>query len=225
MAKSKEETVSKKMLAAEQSDQEKRAHPFLLIVVGFTAAIVLLGCCVCGIGSWWFWPEVHEDPIRAEQLAAEIVDIQIPESYLPKGTIELNGMFLMSLRGVYYERFVGDGLLVLIEVESSLQSDADIRRHIRQTLMEKGGGGTPLVVDDSETRRFEIEVKSQLVPFSIEIGRDPATRRAFYVVEGVFPGKSGDVLLAMRVAEDNWDEASVIAMLQSIGRPAAEASP
>lgn len=191
----------------------------LVLIAGFVSAILLFFCCACGIATWWFRPEIYEDSERARQLVEKMVDIRIPDSYQPKGTIEWNIAFAMSVRGAYYERFVGDGLLTLIEVDSRFRSDDDVRRHIRQTLMDKGGGGTPLIVDDSQTKRIEVVIHDEYVPFTFEIGRDPPSGRTFRIVEGVFEGKTGEVLLAMRVNEDNWEESSIIDMLQSIGRP------
>ncbi|MDB4743612.1 hypothetical protein OAF98_03930 [Planctomicrobium sp.] len=219
MAAKKKTSVSKKMLAAEQSDKNQPAHPVLVLIAGFMAAVLLFFCCACGGAAWWFQPEINENPDRAREIVAEMIDIQIPDSYQPKGTIEMNVAYTMSLRGAYYERFVGDGLLTLIEVNSRFQADEDVREHIRETLMEKGGGGTPLIVDPSDAKTVQVDINGQLVPFEIEIGRDPPSGRTFYIVEGVFKGKNGEVLLAMRVNEDNWEETSIIDMLQSIGEP------
>ncbi len=218
MAAKKELSASKKMLAAEQVDKDRPTHPMLVLVAGFVSAVLLFFCCVCGGALWWFQPEIHEEPERARLLTAEIVDISIPDSYLPKGTIEWNVAFTLSVQGVYYERFVGDGLLTLIEVNSRFRADEDVRRHIRQTLMEKGGGGTPLIIDDAETKRLEYIIRGEAIPFTFEIGRDPPSGRTFHIVEGVFDGKNGEVLLAMRVNEDNWEFSSIENMIYSIGK-------
>ncbi len=217
MADKKEPLTSKKMLAAEESEKDRPTHPMLVLVAGFVSAILLFFCCACSGAMWWFRPEIYEDPDRAMQLTQEIVEIHIPDSYQPKGTIELNAAYLMSIRGVYYERFAGDGLLTLIEINSQFRSDEDVQRHIRKTLMEKGGGGTPLVVDESKTVRLPIDVQGEEVLFVFEVGQDPPTRKKYHLVEGAFPGKNGEVLLSMRVNEDNWEESSILEMIRSIG--------
>lgn len=225
MVSKKEPSVSKKMLAAEQSEKNQPAHPVLVLVAGFVSAVLLFFCCACGSAMWWFRPEISENPDRARQLVTEMVDIQIPDSYQPKGTIEMNVAYIMSVRGAYYERFVGDGLLTLIEVSSRFQAEGDIREHFRQTLIEKGGGGTPLVIDEADSRRIGIEINGELVSFQFDIGRDPPSGRTFHIVEGVFAGKQGEVLLAMRVHEDNWEESSILDMLQTIGDLPIEMGP
>ena len=225
MAAKKNPPTSKKMLAAEQAEKTPSTHPVLILVAGFVSAFMLLFCCVCGGAAWWFRPEIHDDPNRAAEVVAEIVDITIPETYQPQGTIEWNVAYAMSIRGAYYERFAGDGLLTIVEVNSRLRSEEDVRRHIRETLIRKGGGGTPLIIDDSETKKVEVEIRGGFVPFTFEIGRNPTLSENFHIVEGVFEGKSGDVLLAMRVNEDDWEEQSIIDMLNSIGDTASAESP
>ncbi|TWT58705.1 hypothetical protein KOR42_20910 [Thalassoglobus neptunius] len=217
---------NKKMMADDLTGKSTSAHPVLILIAGFASAILLLFCCVCGGAAWWFQPEVNEDPERAGELLAEIVAIDIPDTYLPQGTIEWNVAYLMSIRGSYFERFAGDGLLTVVEVDSRFRSEEDVRQHIRDTLLRKGGGGTPLVINDSESRIVEVAIGEELVPFKFEIGRDPPTGRVFHIVEGVFQGKQGEVLLSMRVNEDNWNEQSVIDMLNTIGRlPTVEVEP
>ena len=213
------------MLAAEQAEKKPGTHPFLILVAGFVSAFVLLFCCVCGGAGWWFKPEIHEDRERAAENVQEIVDITIPDVYQPKGTIEWNVFYMMTIRGAYYERYAGDGLLTLVEVNSRLQSEEDVRSHIRETLIRKGGGGTPLVIDEAETKEVEVEIGGGFVPFKFQVGRDPPTAQTFHIVEGVFAGKRGDVLLAMRVNADNWEEQSIIDMLHSIGSVPSEATP
>ena len=196
----------------------RSSNPILVLMTGFLAALLLGACVLCGGAIWWFRPQIEHDAARTEQMLKEIVQIQIPDTaYQPAGTIEWNVAFTMNVRGVYYERFIGDGLLMIVEVSSPFREDQDVQRHIRDTLLEKGSGGTPLLVDDAETKRMLFPVGGDDIPFTFEIGRDPPSGRVFRMVEGVFAGKSGEVLLALRVDEDHWDEQSVVAMLQSLG--------
>lgn len=209
---------TKDSVPVQQGDtpEKPRSHPVLVLFAGFLSAILLAACCMCGGAFWLFRPVMNEQPEHVTQLLQEIVDIQVPDAYQPAGTIEWNVAFTMSVRGVYFDRYAGDGVLTIVEVDSRFRSDNDVRRHIRRTLMEKGSGGTQLVVDDSETRRVEVLIRGQAVPFTIEIGRDPIANKAYHLVEGVFEGKTGEVLLALQVDEDHWDEQSVLDMLKSI---------
>lgn len=218
MADTPEQSASKNPKPPAATADGKRAHPLLVLLAGFVSAMLLLFGCLCGGALWWFRPQIHEEPDRARELLTEIVDIRIPDVYQPQGTVEWNLAFLMDVRGVYYERFVGDGILTIVEVTSRIGMDDDVRRHIRQTLLEKGGGGAPLVINDAETERRRFEIRGEEVPFTFEIGRDPPSGRTFRIVEGVFDGKAGQVLLSLRVNEEHWDVGTIVEMLQSIGR-------
>ncbi len=198
------------------STSPPRANPMMVLAAGGFSMLLLGMCCVCGGAFWWFKPDITEDPVQAEQMLTELVDIKIPESYQPHGTITWNVAFAMNLRGVYYERFIGDGVLALVEVTSRFRNDEDVRRHMRQTLLEKGGGGVSLVIDAAQTRKHTFIIRGEEIPFTFEIGRDPPTGNIFHLVEGVFEGKQGDILLELRVQDEHWDEQSILDMLQSL---------
>jgi hypothetical protein len=164
---------------------------------------------------------IREDADLARALSDEIVqtsltDVSRPQAYLPKGSIVWNVAFLLTTRGVYYERFAGDGLLMILEVNSRFRSEEDVRRHIRQTLEAKGGGGASLKIDETLTKRIPVTIRGQPVQFSFRMGKSPQTQRTFHLVEGIFEGKSGEVMLAMRVDDEVWNEEEVLNILRSI---------
>jgi len=221
MSENKPISASEKMKGPLRGEPgEQRTHPVLVMLAGFLSAFVLIGCCLCGGGLYWFRPEIREDAVQAERLLREIVEIRIPESFQPFGTIEWNVAYALRLRGVYFERFVGDGVIALVEANSRFGNHEDVRRHIRQTMLKKGGGGTPLVINDNDTTVRMFKIRGKDVPFLFEIGHDPAQPNSkFHLVEGVFDGKHGQVMLSVRVDAGHWDEPSIIAMIESIGRP------
>ncbi|HWL09682.1 MAG TPA: hypothetical protein VNQ76_14825 [Planctomicrobium sp.] len=205
----KDLTPSEKMRAALPGKTAARSTPpFLLILVGVLSTGLVFACCFSGIALWWFRPITVNDPERARELTHQIVSISIPESFVPKGTVEWNVGFVMRLRGVYYERLVGDGVLSLLEVNTRLANDDTVRRHIRETLLEESSRGTTLVVDPAKNQKETLVINGEPVMFNLDIARDPRTNEAFRLVEGVFQGNSGQVLLSLRVDSNRWlDEA------------------
>ena len=197
---------------------ESGPRPIWMLLLGFLSAMALAGCCVCAGALWWFRPRIHEDPAMAREMTPEIVSIAIPEVLQPRGTIIWRIGFLLTIRGVYYERFTGDGLMTLVEVNSRFRTDQDVQRHIRTTLMEKGGGGTPLVIDHSRTEEKVFVIRGQEIRFRFNVGKDPTSGRIYHLAEGVFPGDGGEVLLALRIEESHWNEQEVLDMLNSIGQ-------
>lgn len=204
--------------ALKQPDpNNERPHPVMAVLAGFMLAIVMLICCVCGGGAWWFRPQLMEDEKLADQVAHEIVDMTIPPSFQPKGTIQWNVAFTMRVQGAYYELYAGDGVLTIIEVQSRFRAEHDVRQHIRQTLLEKGGGGEELFIDNSLTVQREFTIRGQKVPFLFQIGEDRTRRNhRYHIVEGVFDGKGGEVLISLRIDEDSWNDAEVELMLKSL---------
>jgi hypothetical protein len=206
MSESKDLTPSEKMRTAIPPAPESRRLPLLYFATGLLTSILLGACCICGIGVWWFRPQIHDNPERAKQLTAQIVDIHIPEAFQPRGTIEWDVAFLLKLRGVYYERYVGDGTLTLVEVRGRFTSEESIHRHIRQTLLEEGAGGSELTIDRSKTQREIVKISGQEIPFTFDIARDPRTNEVFHLVEGSFEGRHGPVLLSLRIDDAHWKD-------------------
>jgi len=235
MSDSKDLTASEKMRAALPDEPKSRLRPWLAVLTGAVFGCLIIGCCVCGVGIWWFRPLIRENPDQAKTLTQQMVDIVIPEPFQAHGLIDWNLAFVMHLRGVYYQRYVGDGVLTLLEINTRLSHDDTIRRHIRKTLLEEGSGGTELIVDHSQTHRENFVIAGVQVPFTFEVARNG--NEVFHLVEGVFDGKNGQILLSLRVDDLHWkneddfqagdsapDNQSipiwVRRMIQSIGQPA-----
>ena len=142
--------ASEKMRMTGSEPEDQSSSRFWTIAAGSLGAVLLFGFCVCGGIGWWFSPKLDENPEAARELVRDMVDIQIPDAFQPVGTIQWNVAFLLRLRGAYYERYLGDGKLTLVEVNSGLANDADLRRHIRETLLAEGAGGTTLVIDGGQ---------------------------------------------------------------------------
>lgn len=201
----KDLTPSEKMRAAiPVENRSKRWHPVVIFLMGLLPLLLVASSCLCGIGVWWFRPITSQNPERVHQLVEQMVSISIPETFVPRGTIEWNIAFVMRLRGVYYERLVGDGVLSLVEVNSRLPNDDSVRQHIRETLLEEGSSGTMLVIDKQRTRKQVFELAGESVTFTFDIARDVRTNELFHLVEGVFQGNSGQVLLSLRVDSTRW---------------------
>ena len=187
----------------------------LLMVAGGLATVLLLACCVCGGAMFYFRPKIEQNPEKALALTKQMLRaITIPESFEPRGTIELNVFHQLRVSGAYYEMPNVDSVLALIHVESRWSSQARVRQHIRETLLERGGAEEPLLVQEREVR--EIPVGLDSIRFEFATGKDLATDKSYKLVDGLVPGTTGDVLICFKIDSDAWDEAEVLAMLNSI---------
>ncbi len=187
----------------------------LLMVAGGLATVLMLACCICGGAMFYFRPKIEQSPEKAIALTKQMFRvITIPVSFEPRGTIELNVFHQLQVSGAYYEMPKVDSILALIHVESRWSSQARVRQHIRETLLERGGAEEPLLIKEREVRM--VQVGSDLVRIEFATGKDLATDKTYKLVEGLVPGTTGDVLICFKIDSDAWDEAEVLTMLQSI---------
>ncbi len=187
----------------------------LLMVAGGLATVLMLACCICGGAMFYFRPKIEQSPEKALALTKQMLRaITIPEGFEPRGTIELNVFHQLQVSAAYYEMPKVDSVLALIHVESRWSSQARVRQHIRETLLDRGGAEVPLLVQEREVR--EVPVGPDIVRFEFSTGKDLATDKTYKLVEGLVPGTTGDVLVCFKIDSDAWDEAAVLTMLKSI---------
>lgn len=189
----------------------------LLMVAGGIATVLLLACCLCGGGLFYFRPRIEQNPQKAVQLTNVMLrKISIPKKFEPRGTIELNVFHQLQVSGAYYERPQVDSVLALIHVDSSWNSKERVRRHIRETLLERGVAEEPL--QKLEQHNVEVPIGTKTVNFEFSTCKDLATEKTYRLVEGLVDGTTGDVLICYKIDADYWpeEEAKVLAMLKSI---------
>ncbi len=187
----------------------------LLMIAGGVLTVCLLTCCVCGGAVFYFRPQIEQNPEKAIALTKQVFrSITIPDRWEPQGTIELNVFHQLNVRGSYYEHPKYESVLALIHVESRWNSQASVREHIRETMIERGGGDEPMLIQERTTREFT--VRDALLRFEFSTAKDLATDKTYRLVEGVVTGTTGDVLICLKIDADAWDEEEVAGMLQSI---------
>jgi hypothetical protein len=107
-------------------------------------------------------------------------------------------------------------MLLLLEVGSSrLQGYQDVQRHVERVLREKNGISDSMIVDPV-TETLDVEVQGRQREFKISRAHDAATDVQFRILEGTVDGRTGPVLIGMRVPETAWNRDAVEEMLKSI---------
>jgi hypothetical protein len=151
------------------------------------------------------------------ELTGSLLDIDVPDEFRPRGTIEWSVGTLGSVRGAYYDVTEGDGLLMFVAVDSRYSHRAAVREHIERVLRDEGGNPVDLVRDEPPRTR-NVPIRSEAVPFTFETRKDGAGQE-HRLVEGVVEGTGGggQVLIAVRFRNEGplTDEA-VVRMLGSI---------
>lgn len=173
-------------------------------------SVALLAVCgVCAGGLYFFRPQLEQDASRVGVVEAQMVRIDVPPAFEPRGTIEWDLLWLVLMRGTYYELTGGDGMLMLLQVDSRLMEEADVREHVERTLREKGGGGPPLTITSSG-KFMDVLIRDSLVTFRERIGTSPVDQTRYHLVEGIVDGHAGKVLVAFRLTDDAWEMRKVL---------------
>jgi len=187
----------------------------LLMVAGGLATVLMFACCICGGAMFYFRPRIEQNPEKAKALTTQMLrSIAIPERFKPRGTIELNVFHQLNVSGSYYEIDQVESVLALIHVDSSWNSKARVRQHIRKTLLERGGADEPLLLQESLTKI--VQIGTEQVQFEFSTGKDLTTDKTYKLVEGLVNGTTGDVLICFKIDADRWKEEEVLTMLKSI---------
>ena len=181
---------------------------------------VLIGFAVA-VGLYWFRPTFIENGAAAEKLADSLLKIDIPPQFQPAGTIEWNIAYLLTMRGAYFEMLprtdvetASGGLLVLLEVDTRFRDDVTVRKHIQSVLLEEGAGGPPLIPIKSDDLEFDVQGEQRT--FRVTAGKQPNSEAVTYLVQGLVNGRKGDVMIALRLPKEDWDEEGFARMLKSI---------
>ncbi len=200
---------------AQQGSSEKPSSQFQQrSVLGWLATLfgsllvllLILLCTGIGAGLYFFRPVVSDDPNNVPTVTAEILNVTVPEEFVPRGTLQWEFFYLAVMRGAYYELTGEEGVLLFLQVDSQLMSEEDLREHVEQVLREEGGGGPPLTIDPSETEEWQYNIRGRNVVFTVRKGQSKIDQSEHRLVEGVVDGNSGKVLVAFRITEESWDD-------------------
>ncbi len=197
---------------------EGRARRWLhrALVILLLGGLVAIGV-VCAVAINRVRPRVVEDPARVVELTGSLLDIDVPEGFRPRGTIEWSAGTLGSVRGAYYDVAEGDGLLMFVAVDSRYSQRAAVREHIERVLRDEAGDTADLVRDGPAQTR-DVPIRGEAVPFTFQTRRDKSGQE-HRLVEGVIEGTEGvgQVLIAVRFrSEGPLTEEAVVRMLGTI---------
>ena len=186
----------------------------IVLLCGFGGLFVLC----CGGGIYVVVKAANsatEVPEEITAITQDIVEIEIPEQFVPEQGIDLN-MIFMKMKMVSYTLTDANGKLMIMEMNISGVPPEDQEPQMRQQIRSKNFGEKELIVNEEkiETRTFTIRGKE--VDFQFAEAEDPQTKTAYRQVSGVFPGKQGTAFLMLQIEEEGYDEDAVVKMIESI---------
>jgi hypothetical protein len=188
----------------------------LLLGVG---GVLLLVCCG---GFIWFGKTMSDklqnamtqDPVRIREITASIIDITVPDAYAPKMAMDF-GMMGMQMKMCAYSRADDAGGVFIMEMTGPPSANkAQMKQQFQQSLRQQGQN-QEVTIESSETRTFTIN--GEECEFEFIKGKNTQTNQDMRQVMGVIPGKSGAGFLMVFENEENWDEAAIVQMIESMG--------
>lgn len=183
----------------------------LLILFGVSGLMMAL---CCGGGIWYASKsfDFNDDPVKAAAVQKEIVDLQILPELKPQGSMAMNlGVFQMKL--VAYTSANSESMM-LMEMQVAGQTEDQMQQSFRQQGQKQNDH---FQMESSETRKLKVMgVERDFLFAKGKIQQPGGAAIPARQVTGMFPSKNGMGYLLLNASEDNYQEAAVIQMIESI---------
>lgn len=185
----------------------------LLVVFG----ILLLACCG---GVVYLYQQMKAglstDPAVVDRVTSDITDIDLPEKFKPLQSMEMKIPFGPKMQMVFYRAGKAPSVMMMIAVnvpmdEFNEEKQAEIRGN-----MKPQGEGAPELTDVESLKPFDVTIRGEEIRFDFIKGTDSKSGEKMIQVKGVFPGKSGAVMLLLVVTESEFKRAELETLLKSI---------
>ncbi len=205
----------------------------LLVMFG-VGGLLLLACCG---GVYWigakavskFQETMTMDPERVRTTTATIVDIHVPNEFPPFMAMDMT-TFGAPMKMVFFGPQDQSRSLVLMQmIDPSGQNQMSPQQF--EQAMNQQGQGQMHQVNVASSAQWVFDFGGEEYTFHMAKGTDPARNVQVRRLSGVFPGKGGAAFLSLMNSEADWDEESVLQMVESMGgqllrktEPGAEAA-
>ena len=196
---------------------------FLVMAIG-SGLMVVVCCGVAGVmmygGYRMFADAFSQDPAVVRQVADSITAIDVPEGFEPKFSVNMRVpttnqvLFTCSVFGEQQEQ----GTLILAQFNSEVASgdDPEALHEQLKEFQPYRDANQQEEIEITKTEEREYTVRGQPARFMISQGKGQKTGKEYVRVLGKFPGKEGPALLALLEEADQYDEAALVKMLESI---------
>jgi hypothetical protein len=181
--------------------------------------LIILGvcglCCVlcCGVAAYMISgliPVTTPEGVRKK--TQEIVAIEIPDHFKPVMAMNIFGQVRIAM---YQESAApDDGMLMLMGFSKNLQQEQNADQQMREAMSKQGQQEIQMDEDKTETREFTI--RGEKCKFVFGEGKKPNSETEFHQVYGAFPANGGGGMLMLQLSADEYDEAEIVKMIESI---------
>lgn len=184
------------------------------VILGGCGVVLMLVCCgVFGYFGVQLRKSMTVDPTEVVAIRDGIItSITLPAEFQPQMGMNLTlagqGM-KMAVFGETSDPNAGGTALVLMQMMIAADE-----AQMRQELEKSMGRQQKVAIESSETKTVTID--GAMVDFVFAKGTTQQGSKPLRQVTGVFPGKTGTVMLMLFVPEDKWDAQQVLGILESI---------
>ena len=162
--------------------------------------IILAGLSACALSD-----SINTDAEQVSSTATEIADIDLPDGYNADFSARLMGYTIASFNP-------GDGHSHIYLIQADNEADSEkLEEMLNQLAPGAYDPQTRMTV--IETRSVTIRGEEEMLAISEGITSEGETYRQ---VAAAFQGRGGPALLVISAPAENWDQASVDALLASI---------
>ena len=162
-----------------------------------------------------------EDPALVRKIAARICEIDLPAGFEPIEAYDQGGVRVASFGNVSEN----GALLKLAQIDwpMSIEGITDLDNMMQAQVLsaaEKGDGRIDTTLKASrqkpESIQRELMVLGQKVEFVFRKGKRASGNQRVWKTRGAFAAKQGGVALVLMVPESEFDEESIVRMIESI---------
>jgi hypothetical protein len=208
------------------SDNERGSgNKTTIVLVSILGGGLLLLLACCG-GVYWigykavdtFQQMITMDRDQILTITGTMVDISVPDDLPPMMAMDMSKMGVPMKFVVFGPQDQSRSLLLMQMPGADPSGQTKMtREQFEQALNQQGQGGQMQQLNVSSSENWVIDFNGEECTFEMASGTDPARNVAARRLSGVFPAKGGPALFSLMTGENDWNEESVLQMIESMG--------
>jgi hypothetical protein len=190
----------------------------VLLGLGIGCGLLVVLCCgVVGFGSYAIVKiakeSTSEDPKQINDLAEEIVTIDVPEGLGPVLGVNVNLPFVGPvMKGALYSDADKKNHLIIGQINQSFGDRHNLETQLRTSMHREGDED----LEVRETETLDTKINGEVAHFTISRGVGHASKEEYWEVVGQFKGDEGPAVLIFKARVADFDKDKVLEMLKSM---------
>jgi len=190
----------------------------VLLGLGVGCGVMLILCCgLLGFSGYAFVRlaknSTVRDPQQIEDILAEIVTIEVPETLKPKIGLDVNlpvvGPFL---KGVMYQDAGKKSILLVGRFNPTIGNGNNFETQLRNSVEEPDSED----IEISHSEPFDSKIHDELAHFTIARGMGRESHEECWEVFGHFQATDGPAILIFKARTADFTQDEVLDMLKSM---------